>query len=77
MYFGLAAEDQPNPLHQHERDAPGRQQRVERPLVEIADQPAFEHKADGADDDEGSRNAEQEGQAEIGSAACRSYRRRA
>ncbi len=34
--FGIASEDEAHALDEDERDAPGREERVERPLVEVA-----------------------------------------
>ena len=42
----LRAEDRAHRLHQHQADAPGGEQRLERPAVQQADHAALEHRAD-------------------------------
>ena len=52
------AEAGPHRLLQDQRNAPGREQRFERPAVEEADDAAFDQDADGAGDDEGERDGD-------------------
>ncbi len=51
----FGAEDRAHRLLQHQRQAPGREQRLQRPAVEEADRPALDRDADDAGDEEGQR----------------------
>ena len=53
-------EDGPHRLLEDQRQAPGGEQRLQRPAVEEADDAAFDGDADGAGDEEGERNGDGE-----------------
>ena len=56
----LRAEERAHGLDQHQADAPGREQRFERPAVEPADHRALEHHADQPRNHEGGRDGAQQ-----------------
>ena len=55
----LRAEHRAHRLHQHQADAPGGEQRLERPAVEPADHAALEHRADQRRGQERDRDRDQ------------------